>query len=383
MQTNPISVPITGLVHDGDDISASQLESIRNRFKGLLLGTAVGDALGLPAEGLSKRRVQKLFPGRWRNRFLFQFGMVSDDTDHTVFVAQCLLASNKSLHRFTRRFAWCLRFWLLSLPASIGGATLKSGIRLLLGIKPESSGVYSAGSGAAMRSAVIGAYFSSDPVNCRSFVKAATEITHTDPKAFVGASAVALVSGWIIREDISSRPSLEDFEAIIKSADNNDPIWSDLTDKIVQALSNGLSVQDFVATIGLQNGVSGYVYHVVPVALFAWYRHFGDFESALNEVLSCGGDTDTVGAITGALVGAVVGENGIPADWIKGMILWPLNCEIFRSIGKGLAEQSFIGGHAAPIRYFWPWIFARNLLFFLVVLAHIARRLLPPYSFSA
>jgi len=61
-------------------------------FSGVLLGTAVGDALGLPAENLSAERIQRLWKGGWRMRFLFGSGMISDDTEHTLMVAQALLS---------------------------------------------------------------------------------------------------------------------------------------------------------------------------------------------------------------------------------------------------------------------------------------------------
>jgi ADP-ribosylglycohydrolase len=61
------------------------------RIHGLLIGTAVGDALGLPAEGLCRRRILRLYQGHWRHRLVFGRGMISDDTEHTIFVAQCLL----------------------------------------------------------------------------------------------------------------------------------------------------------------------------------------------------------------------------------------------------------------------------------------------------
>ena len=44
------------------------------RFRGLILGTAVGDALGYPAEGLSRKRIAKLFGGRWGHRFFLGRG---------------------------------------------------------------------------------------------------------------------------------------------------------------------------------------------------------------------------------------------------------------------------------------------------------------------
>ena len=124
------------------------------RFRGLMLGTAVGDALGLPAEGISRRRGRKLFRGRWRHRFLPGVGMLSDDTEHTVFVAQSLLAHPDSAGRFVRRLAWCLRLWLVTLPAGVGFATLRSIFLLWVGMPPGRSGIYSAGNGPAMRSPV-------------------------------------------------------------------------------------------------------------------------------------------------------------------------------------------------------------------------------------
>ena len=65
---------------------------MRDIFHAVLLGTAVGDSLGLPAEGLSARKIAKRWRGQWHQRFAFNKGMISDDTEHTVFVAQCLLA---------------------------------------------------------------------------------------------------------------------------------------------------------------------------------------------------------------------------------------------------------------------------------------------------
>lgn len=59
-----------------------------NTFVGVLLGTAVGDSLGLPAEGMSRQRIRARWGGVWRHRFLFGHGMVSDDTEHALIVAR-------------------------------------------------------------------------------------------------------------------------------------------------------------------------------------------------------------------------------------------------------------------------------------------------------
>ena len=60
----------------------------RDRFRGMILGTAVGDAVGLPAEGMSRKRIAKFVKGRWRHRLVFGRGMVSDDTEHTCFTSR-------------------------------------------------------------------------------------------------------------------------------------------------------------------------------------------------------------------------------------------------------------------------------------------------------
>ena len=93
--------------------------------------------------------------------------------------------------KFSANFAWRLRFWLLGLPAGIGFATLRSILKLWLGFPANKSGVFSAGNGPAMRAALIGVCHGNDPARMRALVRAATRITHTDPKAEFGAFAVA------------------------------------------------------------------------------------------------------------------------------------------------------------------------------------------------
>ncbi|MFQ5828160.1 MAG: ADP-ribosylglycohydrolase family protein [Candidatus Methylomirabilia bacterium] len=358
----------------------SQLPGRAERMRGILLGTAVGDALGLPAEGISRRRARRLFRGRWRHRFVLGRGMVSDDTDHTVFVAQSLIAHPDSLARFSRRLAWCFRLWLLTLPAGIGLATLRSILRLWVGIGPSRSGVYSAGNGAAMRAAPIGAFFASSGEQMDRYLEACTRITHTDPKALIGARAVAYLTGWTIRQELSERPHQDEFLAVLRSAGaEQDQDWSEVLALIRSAQSRQLSVGEFAEALGLQEGVTGYVYHTVPVAAYAWYRHFGDFEGTLSAVLNCGGDTDTTGAIAGALACAVVGDRGIPADWIEGITDWPRGPALLRAIGEKLYECSARGVAGSPPRYFFPGLLPRNLFFLAVVLAHGLRRLAPPY----
>src|SRR4051794_24419432 len=156
-----------------------------------LTGMAVGDALGLPHEGLSPRRARRLFPDVDRYHFLFGRGMFSDDTEHACMTAQALLASGGDGQRFARSLAWRLRWWLLGCPFGTGLATLKACLKLWLGFSPRNSGVWSAGNGPCMRAPALGVALGDRPVLLREFVRRSTRMTHTDPRAERAALAVA------------------------------------------------------------------------------------------------------------------------------------------------------------------------------------------------
>ena len=225
---------------------------LHDRFAGLLLGTAVGDALGLPAEGISRARILRMWRGQWRHRFIFGRGMVSDDTEHTLFVAQALLAHPEDAAAFQRCLAWKLRLWLLGLPAGIGLATLKAILKLWLGFPPSRSGVWSAGNGPAMRSAIIGAYFFDDVEQRREFVSAAARLTHTDPKAETAALAVAAAAALSVGQNAGSA---EAWLAGLPGLGTDDD-WKEICRKLSTALAAGRSVSEFADELGLQRGVT-------------------------------------------------------------------------------------------------------------------------------
>src|SRR5438105_4572061 len=102
----------------------------QGQLAGVLLGTAVGDALGLPREGLLPGRARALFGGPpLGHRLLFGRGMVSDDTEHTCLVGAALLREPADPARFARALAWGLRLWLLGLPTGVGFATLRATLK--------------------------------------------------------------------------------------------------------------------------------------------------------------------------------------------------------------------------------------------------------------
>jgi ADP-ribosyl-[dinitrogen reductase] hydrolase len=338
---------------------------------GCALGTAVGDALGLPYEGLSKQRGKALFGKPDRHRLCFGYGMLSDDTEHTAMAMQALIRAPDNADEFQGALAWKLRFWLLSAPAGCGLATLRAILKLLLGFSPKQSGVFSAGNGPAMRAPILGAFFD-EPTELARFVRVSTRITHTDPEAEAGAFTVALAAQMARKITLVAPADFVDALAIHKI----DPELLDLIKAAADASSAGTRTQEFAAKLGLRNGVSGYMYHTVPVAIHAWFTHPRDFKAAVMSIIECGGDTDLTAAIVGGILGAAIGKSGIPVHWISATRDWPRSMAWLESLALQLATPNTKKPITAP----YLAVCARNALFLLIVLFHIARRALPPYS---
>jgi len=143
----------------------------------------------------------------------------------------------------------------------------------------------------------------------------------------------------------------------------------------VSACRSG-ELRDAVTSAGLKCGVSGYILHTLPAAVASWYIHFGDFRKTIEAVVSLEGDTDTVAAIAGSLAGISCTRDGIPEDWITGIIDHPHSVTYISELAENLAS-----GKKSHTGFFWL-LFPRGVLFTVIVLCHGFRRLLPPYSIN-
>lgn len=354
----------------------------REPVVGTLLGLAVGDALGLPCENLSPRRLLRLFPHLDRYQFFARRGVFSDDTEHACLTAQALLTSGGDLARFRRDLAKRLRWWAAAVPAGTGRATARACAKLWLGWSPERSGVWSAGNGPAMRAPILGVCLGSEPERLKEFVRASTRMTHTDPKAECGALAVAWAAHRAAESRETASPEPRALVAEISELIGTEPAAAKLLESLETAersLHAGRTTEEFAADLGLSRGVSGYIYHTVPVAIYSWLRYPDDLRTAVQSCIRCGGDTDTVAAIAGALVGARVGKAGIPSEWLRGVIDWPRSMSWVEALGERVGEGKWLTEPqlAYPLAV-WA-LPVRNAAFLGWVLVHAARRLLPPY----
>ena len=341
---------------------------------GCLLGTALGDAVGLRREGLSPQRAARMYGGApLKPNLIFGFGFCSDDTEHTQLVGRALVLSGGDVDDFEREFARQLKCWLLAVPAGVGFATLRACLRLLVGISPARSGVYSAGNGPAMRSALLGVCAETDQ-QLNDLVQRSTRITHSDPKAeeaallVAQAARIAATCSDVMPSDFLTR-------AI-------DRIEGEELCELIRAASLGLADRrtpmEFAVSQGWSNGVSGYVNHSVTAALYCWAYSPNSFRRCVENAVLMGGDTDSVAAIAGAICGANLGSDELPDDWLEDMAEWPRNNAWMKGLARTLSECSG-NKQLVPPSMYWPATFLRNLVFATLVLGLGFRRLLPPY----
>ena len=347
---------------------------IPNAIIGSLLGTALGDAAGLPCEGMTRARTARFYP----RAFLFGRNMTSDDTEHACIAAQALIASAGEEKAFERRMVSGLRWWVASLPAGVGWTTLRACVKLCAGVAPERSGVFSAGAGPAMRSTIIGAAVE-DLQRMRRLVRVSTRLTHTDPKAEFAAQGAAFAAWTAARRP---QATADEFLASLRSFFLDQPAeeWVWLVERAVGSVGRGETTGKFARTRGLEFGVTGYSYHVVPVALHAWLSRRWDFRGGIDACVRCGGDTDTTAAIAGGILGAGLGRDGLPADWLAALRDAPRSVEWIERLGRQLSEVAESGTPQEPLRLPAAPLLARNALFGVAVAGHGLRRLLPPYG---
>ena len=338
-----------------------------DRLAGTLLGTALGDALGLATEGMSARAIARRF-GRVERFHLFgTTGFISDDTEQSALVAQCLARHPDDVERCVRSFRRSLLGWFCRLPWGVGLATVRACIRIGLGF--TRSGVYSAGNGAAMRAAIIGAFFADRPHEREKFGRALAEVTHRDPRAIEGALYVAELAAACVQSQSGTQPEI--CQQAARRCVSVTTLGAAI-DRARDLALRGASTGDAARSCG----TSGFVLESVAFATFGFMRYGADPVLALTEVIGAGGDTDSIAAILGAWLGALHGEAALPQVLIDRIDDGPFGPTHLRALAECLASIGSDAPAAIP-RYSVIAALFRNLLLYPVVLAHGLRRLLP------
>ncbi|MEL6408282.1 MAG: ADP-ribosylglycohydrolase family protein [Chloroflexota bacterium] len=171
----------------------------------------------------------------------------------------------------------------------------------------------SAGNGAAMRVAPIGAYFAEDLNAVVHNARQSAITTHTHPEGIAGAIAVAAAT-TVTATQQDTKPFLEShyWETIIAHTPD-----SRVKDKLIDACNLASDCTSKQAAKQLGSGWDVLTTDTVPYALWCAVKHVNSFEDAMWEAIRVGGDTDTVAAIVGGIVASHIGLNYLPKSWVE------------------------------------------------------------------
>lgn len=272
--------------------------------RGALLGTFVGDALGMPYEGSSPERVPErveMAEGRLGR------GTYTDDTQMMIALAESLLDRGRvESEPLARTFLDAHE-----LERGYGGGTLAVFGLWRAGVSVEEAagralagGSY--GNGAAMRVAPVGVLFADDPDRLRAEAERSARVTHAHPLGVDACVVQAAGVGAAVRGD-------EILSAARAPAATDD--FAARLERVADLLSGSrLSPAQAAATLGSSSAGP----ESVPLAVYAALAH-GSFAEAVSFAVRCGGDTDTVAAMAGAIAGGRDGAGAIPARWLDAL----------------------------------------------------------------
>lgn len=168
------------------------------------------------------------------------------------------------------------------------------------------------GNGGAMRVALVGAYFADDIQAVVHNARLSSEITHAHPEGIAGAIAIAVAAAVATNLKGKSKPTRSDFISEILQYIPESDVKTGI--EIVQTITNA-DISEVVELVG--NGSYVSAQDTVPFALFCASEWLDNYEEAIWQTMSGGGDVDTTCAMVGGIVACYVGQEGIPSKWIN------------------------------------------------------------------
>ncbi|WP_314665418.1 ADP-ribosylglycohydrolase family protein [Prevotella aurantiaca] len=289
---------------------------IKDKIYGILFGQAIGDALGLGTEFMSKIEAKKYYPDRLTDysqiirdyhRSKFQLGAWSDDTDMMLCIANAFIEeSDFNLHTIARNF----KNWLYASDTrGVGQTTFK-----VLSIadyveKPQQvaeliwkmSRTKNAANGAVMRTAIVGLL----KENVAKTAKDVCLLTHFDPRCVGSCVIISEIINHLIWKN--EQLSLSQITEIGNQYDNT------ITEYIDKAFYNDIDSLELDEPSSI-----GYTLKALGAALWCYF-HSRNFEEGLLTIVNEAGDADTNAAIACAVLGAKYGYNNIPKKYVDGL----------------------------------------------------------------
>lgn len=307
--------------------------SLQDRFEGCLLGLAVGDALGGKFEAQPAAAIRSRFP---TIESLIAYPQeeiwYTDDTQMTIGVAEALLERGEIVEE-----SLCRAFGSNYVPSRGYGR----GARAILDAIEDGRDYQqvaevhfpggSFGNGAAMRVAPVGLLFHQDHQRLWTQARLSAWPTHRHPLGIEGAQLLALAVALCINMEHFDRDAF--FVTLLAACES-----TDYRDKLTEAAR--VQKPSDLAVLG--NRIEAL--HSVPTAIASFALTPDSYEYTIGNVISLGGDTDTLAAMAGALAGAHCGASRLPQNLVALLETSPKGRDYIRQLAARLQTQ--IESHA-------------------------------------
>lgn len=284
------------------------------RYRGCLLGLAVGDAIGTSVEFMPSGSFIPLTDMLGGGPFNLAPGEWTDDTSMALCLAESLIKKAgfdpiDQLERYTR--------WYRTGYLSSNGRCFDIGISTAASLHrfeqthepyPGSTAQNTAGNGSLMRLAPVAMFFARHPQQAIERCADSSRTTHANPKAvdacrYYGALLLGALNGQP-KEVLLSPPEEWTF-----LDSNTQALLTGLAPEIKEVANGSFKLKDPPEIQG-----KGYVVRGMEAALWAFHRS-GSFRDGVLMAANLGEDADTTAGIYGQLAGAYYGEEGIPEEW--------------------------------------------------------------------
>jgi ADP-ribosylglycohydrolase len=333
----------------------------QNHFRGCLIGGAIGDALGWPVEFMKLEQIKHLYGVNGITELVLASNgkaEITDDTQMTMFTAEGLLRAEVGMryngisdkptviyHAYQRwmltqkytplkEYNWIYDGWLLNLKelhARRGpGNTCLSALRSQTIGSVDKPINNSKGCGAIMRSGPFGLLLSKE--NAFEEAVESGALTHGHPSGYLAAGAFAYMIAAVIEgQDLKS--AIAETMNVLNKKDGSD----ECMDKIQLALD--LVERNHPDQTAIQMIGEGWVAEeTLGIAVYCAIKHRDDFKRALIAAVNHDGDSDSTGAVTGNILGAYLGIEAIPENWVKNLELSEAITQLSDDLLSGFQE---------------------------------------------
>jgi len=288
----------------------------QNKYRGALLGLAVGDALGTTLEFRAPGSFEPISDMIGGGPFSLKPGQWTDDTSMALCLAESLVEKEgfDPVDQLERYLKWWKKGYLSSTGScfDIGGTVSKALMKFIFKPGPDCGPTdeHSAGNGSIMRLAPVPLFYALHPEDAIRFSAESSLTTHgtitcIDGCRYFGGLIAGAISG------ASKDELLSGWYSPFPGGWRDNPLCPEIGE---------IAAGSFKTRMPPEIVGSGYVVRSLEAALWAFY-HGETFREGALLAVNLGNDADTTGAIYGQLAGAYYGEEGIPKGWLRRLAL--------------------------------------------------------------